>query len=179
MFHREHTGGKRFGCVFRQDGHPGLAEDGACVEVGGDFMDGATCFAVFVGESAGVGVQSRILWQKRGVDVEHPALEPLDEARGQDAHEARKAKDVGLCGVDVSGEVRLESLPRRIGAVVDGGGGDAEDGCFRKAPGGGIIGGDKGGAGGMVAHHVADQSQHIRATPGNQDGDALHSRRPR
>ena len=28
----------------------------------------------------------------------------------------------------------------------------------------------------MVARHVAHQRQHVRATPGNQDGDALHSR---
>jgi hypothetical protein len=179
VFHCQDARGKAVLGIAGQDGQPGLAEDGAGIKVGGDFVDGAARFAVPRGKGAGVGVQAGVFRQERGMDVQHPALVATDEAGGQDAHETGEADYVGPGGVDLAGKVGLESLAVGIGAVVEGGGGDAQSGGFRKPPGGGVVRGDEDGTGGMVPRHVTHQRQHVRATPGNQDGDTLHSKRPR
>jgi hypothetical protein len=60
------------------------------------------------------------------VDVQHPALELLHEAGGQDAHEAGQAQDVGPGGQQRFQQRRLEGRAVAAeGAVVDGDGGNA------------------------------------------------------
>jgi uncharacterized membrane protein YbaN (DUF454 family) len=96
VFLRQHAGGKGFGGVARQDRNAGLSKDRAGIEFGGDQMDRGAGLGIARVERALMGVQAGIFRQERGVDIQHPAREKLHEIRGQDAHEAGKAEDVGL-----------------------------------------------------------------------------------
>ena len=97
MFLRQHAGGQSVLGIARQDRHPRLAEDRAGIKLGRHLMHGAARLGVARRQRAGMGVQAGILRQKRGVDVQHPALQSGATKSGrQDAHEAGKAEDVGL-----------------------------------------------------------------------------------
>ena len=154
MFGLKHPRGKGFIGIPRQDRHPRLTKDGACVKVCGHFVHGAACFGITCGKGAGVGVKPGVFWQKRGVDVQHPAFEAGDEIGRQDAHEARKAKDIGAGGVNVVQEFPLERQPVAAKrSVIDGGHRDAKGRGLGQAGSGGVIGGDQNGARGMIARH--------------------------
>lgn len=173
------AGGKAVFGVAGQDGHAGLAKEGACVKVSGDFVDSAARLGIARRKGAGVGVEARVFRQKRGVDVQHPPFESLDEAGAQDAHETRKAKDIRPGGIYAFGKQRLK--PRTVfaeRAVIDRRNRNAQRCRFRQPFGRWIVRADKDGLGVTAFGHIPKKCQHVGATPGNQDGDALHSRRP-
>ena len=124
MLHLQNAGGKSVGRILGPDRHAGLTQNGAVVERGCHLMHGAPGLGIACGNGAGVGVEAAILWQKRGVDVEHATLPRGGEPCGQDAHEACEAQDVGGGGFEVCLQGRLErgagGLER---SVIYGGGG--------------------------------------------------------
>ncbi len=108
---------------------------GPASSAGGDLMHGAAGLGIARRQRAGMGVQAGILRQKRGVDVQHPAPEAVDEAGGQHAHEAGKAEDIGSRGKDRLQQVRPRNAARSLaeGAVVDRRDGHAERRCLGQA----------------------------------------------
>ena len=179
VFLHQHTGGQRRLIIAWQDRDNRLTQDRTGVEVRRHLMHGATGLPVTCGKGAGMGVQARIVRQERGVDVQHPALVPRDEPRRQDPHEPGKAQDVGPCGVDVAGQFRLEGRAVLAeGAVIDGGDRHAQRRRHFQTAGRGIVRQDQHRPRRMVPGHRPDQGKHVRATPGNQDGNALHRTLP-
>lgn len=177
---RKDACGKGRFIVTRQHGNPGLTEDGTGIQLGGDLVDRAAGLGIARGKGAGVGVKARISRQQRGVDVKHLPFMALNEAVGEDSHEAGKAEDVRPGSVDMAGKRGLEGFAILAeGAMIDGGSRDTKGRGFGKTPGSGIVRGDKDRLRGVVMAHVADQRQHVRATPGDQDGDAFQESVPR
>ncbi len=143
-------------------------------------MHRAASLGVAGGKRAGMGVQTGIFRQERGVDVEHPPCEPVDEIRRQDPHEPGEAENVRPGGLDEFQKFRLE--PRAIAPerpVIDDRGRDTHVAGFREPAGGGIVGDDQDGPRRVIAGHAAAEGDHVGSPAGNQDDHTLHKRRPR
>ncbi len=178
MFGGQNAGGKAGLIVAFQDRHPRLTKDRACIQIGGHRMDGAPRLGVARLQGAGVGVKAGVFRQKRGVDVQHPSLEHPDKAGGQDAHETGKAEDIGLNRLDLMPECRLERRAVGKAAMIDRCDRQAKVGGLDQTQGAGIVRGHQHRPRGVIADHVTDEGEHVRPTTGDQDGDALHNRRP-
>ncbi len=176
----QNAGGKAFGRVMRQNRHPRLPQNRAGIQFGRHLMHGAAGFRIARVDGALMGVQAGIFRQKRRVDVQHPAFEAADEGGRQDAHEARKAENVGLgCH---QGLQQRGLKPRAVaaeGPVIDGSHRHAQCSRSFQPLGRRIVRQNQHRPGRMIARHVAHQRQHVRATPGNQDGDTFHKSCPR
>ena len=99
MLGDQHAGGEALGRVIRQHRNLDAPEHRSLVQFVGDEVDRAAYHLVALRQRPGVGVEALVLWQKRGVDVDHPALPFGHEFRREQAHIAGE-RDIVCAGGD-------------------------------------------------------------------------------
>lgn len=179
MFLHKNPFCQSLGRIARQNGHPRLTKNRAGIKFRRYLMHRAARLRIPGIERPLMRMQARIFRQKRRVNVQHPAFETAHEIGGQNAHEARKTQDIRLGGKDGLQQLGLEcSAVAAKGTMIDGCGRHAQRRSLGQSLGSRIVGGDEHRDGKPFGLHRFDQPQHVGATPGNQDGDPCHSRRP-
>src|SRR6185312_4923828 len=111
--------------VAGQNRHGGLHDDRPVIHLGAYEMHGAADEAHAFGERARMRIEAGEGGEQRGMDVDHPVAPMIDEARGQQPHEAGEADELDARRFERLGERRLESFAARIVAMGDDGAGDA------------------------------------------------------
>ena len=87
MFHRLHTFREARLVIVGPRIDASLQDRRPAIELRGHEVHGRAMFGVTRGEYAPVRMQTGILWQQRGMDVEDPAGKTGDERCAQDPHE--------------------------------------------------------------------------------------------
>ena len=120
-------------------------------------------------------MQPREARQQRRMNVQHAPGVMIDEARRQDAHEARQHDQVGREAVDDLRQGGVETVAVGKALVVDHRGGNAVRGGKFEASCVGAVGDHGGNAPGPTLGLTGtNDGFHIRATSGNENDDVFH-----
>ena len=114
------------------------------------------------------------------MDVEHPPVPALNEFCGEQPHEAGEADQFDMVFIQRGLKLFFKGcavLAERF--AVDDQRGNPGGLGFLESRGVALVGDHNGNFGGKILGlRGVDQSRHVRATPGDQDCDALHRLTP-
>lgn len=177
MFFDLDAGVERGGSVIGQDGNGGLGNDGSGVHAGIDKVDGTTALARSVFDGLGPGKETGVVWKERGVDVDDPARESIQERSAEEAHESRQADEIDPRGDKIGGGLLLGRVGKfgLTAGAVDVADGDSRLGGALENVGIRHIGEHEGDFGvQMTSLDGFEDGLHIGAGTGAENTEANH-----
>ena len=177
MFFDEDARGERLRRVVVEDGNGALRDDGAAVQSLVNEVDGAAAHFDAVGDGLSLRVEAGEGGEQTRMDVQDAPAKNFDEGGREHAHETGEADEFDVVclqgGDDLAFVFGARCAPRRRRRAFDGEGCDAAFGGARESLRVRMIAEDESDAccGNAPALNRVGQRQHVRAAPGNKDGN--------
>src|SRR5690348_1832476 len=174
MLFGEDAGGERLLGVVVADGHGGLEDDGAGVEIFVHEVHSAAGDFHAVIERLALGFESRERGEKRRMDIEDASAKGLDEMRREKAHVAGEADEINTGGLERGDDEVIVGFAFEALRGDDFGGDAARAGAL-DAGGAFAMADDDGdfGVGNAAEADTLRERLKIRAAAGEKHADAL------
>ena len=162
-----------------QDRDDGLQEDGTVIHLLVHQVDGAAGESHSVVESGLLHVKPREGREERGVDVEDPVPESVDQHGGKQPHVAGQTDQIHLRFQKLREDRAVVLLPAGIVHVGENRRGDTPPGRNGQPGGAGEIGDDQYAVGWEpVPVHRVQEGDHVGASPRDENRDVLQRHLP-